>query len=138
MANPSIAFDDGSGLTTITSLVPRLQNFVPDQMPIGPNETALGTGVSTQWVYRLDYSATFEMAYIPAASMSDLQRLKVWLLSGGNVTLNTADAAARSYTVNLKPGTTPSWKLDQKMLEYTLSLAVLNAAAAPIVCIYRP
>lgn len=138
MANPSIAFNDGSGTTTITSVVPRLQNFVPDQLPVGPNETALGTGVVQQWVYRMDYTATLEMAYIPAASLADLQRLKAWLLSGGTATLNTADAAARSYTVGLKPGTAPSWTLDKKLLEYTLSIAVLNTVAAPLICIYRP
>jgi len=138
MANPSIVFNDGSGATTITAVAPRFQNWIPDSAPVGPNETALGTGQLFQWVYRTDYSAAFEMPYIPAARLPDLQRLKLWLLSGGTITVNTADLSANSYTVSLKPGTVPSWKLDQKLLEYTLSIAVLNQAAAPLICIYRP
>ena len=137
MAYPSIVFDDGSGATTITSLVPRFQNWIPDTTPIGPNETALGTGQTFQWAYRTDYSATFDMGVIPPASLPDLQRLKVWLLTGGTITINTADLSAHSYTVTLKPGSIPSWKLDQKLLEYTLSLGVLNSAAAPLTCQYR-
>lgn len=137
MANPSIVFDDGTGATTLTSVTPRFQNWVPDTAPIGPNETGLGTGQLFQWVYRTDFSASFELPYIPAARLPDLQRLKVWLLSGGTITVNTADLSASSYTVSLKPSTTPSWKLDQKLLEYTLSIAVLNAAAAPLICQYR-
>lgn len=137
MANPSIVFNDGSGATTITAVAPRFQSWVPDTAPVGPNETALGTGALFQWVYRSDYSASFELPYIPAASLPDLQRLKVWLLSGGAITVNTADLSANSYTVSLKPGTTPSWKLDRKLLEYTLSVAVINTVAAPLTCRYR-
>lgn len=137
MANPSIVFDDGTGATTLTSVTPRFQNWMPDTAPIGPQETALGTGVQYQWVYRTDFAATFEMPYIPASSLPDLQRLKVWLLSGGTITVNTADVSANSYTVSMKPGTPPSWKLDQKLLEYTLSIAVINVTAAPLTCQYR-
>lgn len=137
MPNPSIVFNDGSGATTITAVAPRFQNWLPDTAPIGPNETALGTGQLFQWVYRTDFSASFELPYIPAARLPDLQRLKVWLLTGGTITVNTADLSSNSYTASLKPGTTPSWKLDQKLLEYTLSIAVINAAAAPLTCQYR-
>ena len=137
MAFPSIVFNDGSGATTLTSVVPRFQNWIPDATPIGPNETALGTGQVFQWVYRTDYTAAFDMGFIPPARLPDLQRLKVWLLTGGTITVNTGDLSANSYTVSLKPGTVPSWKFDPKAVEYTLSLAVLNTVAAPLTCQYR-
>src|SRR6185312_16801454 len=138
MPNPSITFDDGSGSTTIAAVAPRFAKWIPDAADVGPNETALGTGQLFQWTYRTDYSASLELPYIPAASLPDLQRLKLWLLRGGSITVNTADASANSYTVTLKPGTTPTLTLDQKLLEYTLALAILNTVAAPLTCTYRP
>lgn len=138
MANPSISFNDGSGTTTITSLTPRLGNWTPTTTPVGPNVVSLGSGLAEQWIYRTDYGASFELANVQIPNIADLQRLRVWLLAGNNFTVNTADLAARSYTVTLKPGSdTPKWTLDRALLEYTVSFEVLNTAAAPLVCQYR-
>jgi hypothetical protein len=138
MANPSISFNDGSGTTTITSLTPRLGNWTPLVTPIGPNAVALGSGVAEQWTFRADYGASFEMANVPASSLADLQRLRLWLVNGGTMTVNTNDLTANSYTVQLKEAsTTPSWTLDRALLEYTVSFEVVNTSAAPMTCVYR-
>ena len=138
MPNPSIAFNDGSGTTTITSLVPRLGNWSPVPDDIGPLAPALGNGIGEQWIFRTDYSVSFEIANIPASSLGDLQRLRLWLRRGNTMTVNTNDLSARSYTVLLKEGSaTPSWVLDRALLEYTVSFEVVNTSAAPMICIYR-
>lgn len=138
MANPSISFNDGSGATTITSLTPRLGNWTPMVVRVGPNAVALGSGIAEQWKYRDDYGASFEMANVPASSLADLQRLRLWLVNGGTMTVATNDLSANSYTVQLKEAsTTPSWTLDRALLEYTVSFEVVNTSAAPMTCIYR-
>ena len=138
MPNPSIAFNDGSGTTTITSPVPRLGNWTPLATPIGPNAVALGSGIAEQWAHRTDYGASFELANVPASSLADLQRLRLWLLNGNTMTVSTNDLAARSYTVQLKEGSAaPSWVLDRALLEYTVSFEVVNTSAAPLTCVYR-
>ena len=138
MANPSISFNDGSGTTTITSLTPRLGNWTPLVTPIGPNAVALGSGVAEQWTHRTDYGASFEMANVPASSLADLQRLRLWLVNGGTMTVATNDLTANSYTVQLKEASaTPSWTLDRALLEYTVTFEVVNTSAAPMTCIYR-
>lgn len=137
MTTPSIQFRDSFGSVTITALAPTLNSWLPDVDEVSDRQVPQGTGLEEFWRYRRDFWAGFEMGAIPAASLGDLHRLKSHLLTGGFITVNTNDAASRVYTCSVKPGSTPSWSLtDRVNYEYTLSLEVRNVMPYPMLCDY--
>ena len=91
--------------------------------------------------YRVDYGAVFQLPGISAHKdattglfMHEVaDRLIKHLQEGGTCTVLTEDNAANTYTpCGLMPGTTPTLELtDRALLEYTLSLAVINLAVVP-------
>lgn len=137
MANPSITFNDGVS-ATLTLVVPRFQNWVPDRLVVDDRQVALGTGIVASFVFRTDYVASFEVPHLKPADLAIALRLKAWLIAGNTCTVNTQDLSSRSYTVGLQPGTEPSIEFtDRTQVEYTLKLQVANRSAADLLCEYE-
>lgn len=140
----SIDFIDDAGAATLTNGKSggpaRFSSWVPFQMPIGPKAVALGTGIVYRWAHRTDYGARFELRHIPNTNLDVALRLIHHLESGGVITVNTGDFASRSYdNCTLAPDADLSNVLqlsNPAMLEYTLSLAVVNLDGAPMLCVY--
>lgn len=131
--NPYIEFTDAVGLARVTCLVPTLNGWTPDVEPIGPSAVTLGGGVTYKFPFRTDYSVKFTVPYISALEMTEVLRLKNWLLNGGTVTIFTGDLASRVYTCRLRPDTTPEISQDPQEQEFALSLELINTAAAPLI-----
>jgi hypothetical protein len=79
------------------------------------------------------------LSKIPTEDQDLVMKLLRHLQIGGQVTVNTGDAAGRSYTCIRFPG----WEIpdgaemtDNRMLEYTLTLKLKNVAAADMLCNY--
>lgn len=143
----TIAFTDGIGAATLKNAKPtpadRFASWTLLTKPIGDTATRQADGVLTMFVLRTDYGASFELQKIPVRLVGGVRmvdvaaRLVAWLLQGGACTVTTGDADANVYTCGLMPGTTPSLAFaDKKNLEYTLSVSLINRAAAAMVCHY--
>lgn len=141
----SISFTDTTGSATLTSAWPtgdprRFRNWTPYSKPFGEGANKLSDGQLHRFAFRTDHTATFEMPGIANSSMSTALRLIEHLLGDGNTcTVTTDDAASRTYTVCLAPGTEPEFTLeDPRLIEYTLRLTVLNVATSPtaMLCVY--
>ncbi len=137
----SITFSDDAGFVTIANGFDppgdRLRGWKPLVSPIGPLHHALGTGIPYKYVHRRDYGAKFDLPYMPNDSQDDCQRLIDWMLSGGDITVNTGDTLGHSYTCYLWPGSEPELSApDRQDLRRVLSLSVLNADAERMICEY--
>lgn len=140
----SIDFTDSTGAASLTNGKSggpaRFSNWVPSQMPVGPKAASLGTGQVYRWTHRTDYAARFELRHIPNTSLAVALRLIAHLEAGGTVTVVTGDSASNSYAnCTLAPDADLSNALqlsNPPMLEYTLSLAVVNLSGAPMLCTY--
>ena len=137
----SIAFNDGSA-ATLTSPAPeplkRFAGWTPDVVDVGVRETALGTGVAYDFVFRTDYVVSFDVPYLTHAEIAVAIRLIRHLTGGGQCTVTTKDLSAHVYTCRLREGTLPSLTLaDRAMMEYTLHLDLTNTAAAALIAEYR-
>jgi len=137
MPNPYLEFTDAVGLARVTCLVPILNGWTPDVEPIGPSAVTLGGGVTYLFPFRTDYTVKFTLPYISALEMTEVLRLKNWLLNGGTITVFTGDLAARLYTCRLRPGTIPQLTQDPQEMEFALSLELLNTVAAPLVASWQ-
>jgi hypothetical protein len=138
----SFAWTDGVGATTLTNSkttpADRFSGWTPGSPTVKAEADSLATGQPYPFVLRQDYTATFSLDKIPRTSQAGVLRLIRWLESGGVVTVNTGDAASRSYaSCYLPKGSHPSFSLtDPKNLEYTLSLTLINVAQADMLCQY--
>ena len=144
----TITFTDGTGAATLdnsttgisTGVGSRFADWTPVQRPIGPRVPALGTGRPYQFRFRTDYGASFTMTDIPNTSMATMLRCQEWLLRGEAVTVNTGDAASRSYaTCYLAPdGDVTITLQDKNLLLYSMSFTLINGAASPsaMLCLY--
>ncbi len=137
----SIAFNDG-GAATLVSPAPnplkRFAGWTPDVIDIGPRETAVGTGVAYQFVFRTDYVVSFDVPYLTQAEIAVALRLIRHLTGGGTCTVDTDDLSGNSYTCRLREGTKPTLTLaDRAMMEYTLHVDLTNTAAAALIAVYR-
>jgi hypothetical protein len=138
----SITFTDGGGAATLTNGKPvpadRFTGWTPQSPVVKAEADSLGTGQPFPFVFRTDYAASFSIVGIPNTSQATVLRLIRWLESGGVVTVNTGDASNRTYTSCYLPkGAHPSFTLsDKRFLEYTLSLTLVNVAAADMLAIY--
>lgn len=139
----SITFNDGAA-ATLTNGKPRpgdrFASWAPRSVPVGERAHALGTGALHFFAFRTDYGATFELRGIPASQMAVMERLVRHLATGGTVTVNTGDSAARSYTAGLAPeAELPHPVLsDAQLLEYSMAFHVINRSGAPgpMICTY--
>lgn len=137
----SIQFTDGVGAATLQSAAPapanRFANWNADREDINARDVAFGTGISYAFLYRTDYTAAFDVPYLAQSKLAVAMRLKAWLIQGGAVTVNTGDKDTAVYTAYLKPGTTPTIVLaDRVLMEYTMHLELKNNAAAPMTVNY--
>lgn len=125
----------------------RFANWTPSSDPIGEAANAQADGARYMATWRDDHAASFELRGIPVrkvlgVSPLDLAvRLRLHLLKGGQCAIDTEDAEDTTYeTCGLAPGTVPTITLaDPQLLEYTLSLAVIDLAAVPSImsCYYK-
>lgn len=139
----SLAWTDGVGAATLNNGKPvpgdRFTAWTPFTNPIGPRYAALGTGIVFSWAHRTDYGASFQLTQIPRTSLDLVMRLVRHLIAGGAVTVNTGDSASRVYTAGLRPDTEPTLeRSDAQNIEYTLSIELINRAAADMLCTYGP
>ncbi len=137
----SIAFNDGAA-ATLESPAPdplkRFAGWTPDVVDVGVQETALGTGLPYQFVFRTDYVVGFDVPYLTQAEIAVALRLIRHLMGGGTCTVDTDDLSGNSYTCRLREGAKPNLTLvDRAMMEYTLRLDLTNTAAAALIAVYR-
>jgi hypothetical protein len=139
-----IDFTDTTGNAQVTNglTLPgrRFTNWTPDTLRISDRRTALGSGVTYEYVYRQDYVASFQIEHIPVTSLPTVIRWKNWALQGCEFLVYTEDTQNRFYICRLVPDTTPTIEMsDREALEYTLSLEVMSADLPPVLleCTYR-
>lgn len=137
----SIAFNDGAA-ATLESPAPdplkRFAGWTPDVVEVGVRETAVGTGVAYDFVFRTDYVVSFDVPHLTQAEIAVALRLKRHLTGGGSCTVTTDDLSANEYTCRLREGTVPTITLvDRAMMEYTMHLDLTNTAAAALIAEYR-
>ena len=144
-----ITFTDAIGTATLTNQKPfpgdRFGAWEPRTMPIGPAPSRQSDGAISMFVLRTDYGASFELRAIPSVSVAGVSmnqladRLLAHLMRGGQCSIATGDADSNVYpTCGLKPGSSPSCRLsDVGMLEYTITLEVINLAIAPVQMVCR-
>lgn len=139
-----ITFTDSIGAATLTNGHPfpanRFADWTPRTRPIGESAVAQGTGATTLFVFRTDFGVTLELRHISSVKVAGVaaadiaDRLIVHLLKGGTCSVETGDVDANTYaTCGLMPGTTPELRLeDTTMLEFALSLSLINLAGSPV------
>ena len=148
----AITFTDEDGSVSLSNGKPvpgdRLAGWVPLVQTIGPesgNPVALGSGITYGWEHRIDYGARFSLEHIPQADLRDVVRLIRWLTRGedtpssnnGEIVVNTGDVVPNSYTCRIWPGSVPQLEqMDRGMIEYRLTLEVLNTDDDVMVCSY--
>lgn len=145
----TITFTDTVGAATLkngkTSPADRFANWVPMSRDVGDSAPRMSDGAITMFVYRTDYGASFELRNIPIAAVGGVRLVEVadrlirHLLRGGQCAVNTGDSASSAYaTCGLMPGTTPSLsQSNPKLLEYSLSLSLINLAGSPVAMVCR-
>lgn len=137
-----ILFEDADGPVTLTNGCPapgdRFTGWEPMSDPEGPLHHALGTQIPYKYTHAEKEGASFSLAYIPQSSVRDCLRLIRWLKKGGVVSVYTGDSESNIYpTCYLWPGSTPKLSPPNRQdLRHTLTLALLNADAEPMVCIW--
>jgi hypothetical protein len=142
-----IDFTDATGAASLTNGKPvpgdRFANWTPSITPIGDAAARLSDGAVTMFRTRTDYGASFELPMIPSTGASSAltvaMRLVAHLMSGGQCSVTTGDAASSVYaTCGLKPGTVPSLGMtDKRTIEYTLSVSLINLAGSPVAMVCR-
>lgn len=141
----SIQFTDSAGAATLQSSWPapanRFRSWEPDSEEFGEAAHKLSDGQHHRFAFRTDYWVSLEIPGIANTDVDIALRFMRYIRSdGATCTVNTGDASSRSYaTCCLKPGTAPELRLeDRVMLEYVLSVTLLNVAASPtdLLCEY--
>ena len=144
-----IVFDDGAGDTICrnakTAPADRASNWVPaNYRPIGDAAHMLADEARVVFAVRMQHGASFELRGIPMGDEVDgpldvAERLIAHLLNGGTCKLYLEDVLAASYlNCGIDPEVEPSLvQSDRTMLEYTLSLGLINLAGSPMTCHYR-
>ena len=134
----SIVWTDSTGTATLENAhagttASRFANWRPLGRAVGEKATGLGDGARHSFTFRQDYLAAFELRDIPESAMLLMDRLARHLDAGGTITVNTGDAASRTYTCTLAPGAEPPdpEMTDERERWYRLTFTLLNAAATP-------
>jgi hypothetical protein len=111
----------------------RFGGWTPMSNPVGPAQTAVGTGRRYTFPFRTDHTVSFEIRNIPNTLVWQAVKLQEHLLRGGLVSINTGDSLNSVYTqCCLAPDTVPQiTQSDARELEYTMSLTLLNVAGSP-------
>ncbi len=136
-----ILFEDDDGPVVLTNGLPapgdRFSGWQPLTDPVGPIHHALGTQIPYKWVHAEKEGAKFALENIPPTLQRDCLRLCRWLKKGGLVQVYTGDSESNTYlNCYVWPGSTPELSPVNRDLKHTLTLALLNADAEPMVCIW--
>ena len=114
--------------------------WTPFARSVGPRAHALGTGIPHKYEFRTDYGARFRLEHILPTSHGLVLRLIEHLENGGVVTVNTGDAASRSYAeCYLAEGYDLRGVFEmtnRRAFEFTLSLELINAGGEFMLCLY--
>jgi len=143
----SITFTDDAGTATLDNgltgsaggVGSRFASWVPFTRRIGDRATALGTGITHAFTFRIDYGAGFEMRDLPNTTQSVAMRLVRHVTGGGGCVVTTGDLAARTYAnCGIDPeGAAPALAFqDAAFLTYSLSLSLINLSSADMLCLY--
>jgi hypothetical protein len=146
----TITFTDTVGAATLsngkTAPMDRFANWVPISRPVGDSAYRQSDRAMTRFTFGTDFGASFELRMIPIKTSGGLRlveiadRLVFHLLNGGTCAVNTGDVDSSAYaTCGLMPNTEPSLiQSNARLLEYTLSLSLINLAGSPVrmVCRY--
>lgn len=133
---PNISFTDGIGAATCSCYGPRFDNWQPSVLDYGTQPQSLGTGITYKTIFRTDYTATFDISYLRPKDLPVALRLKQWLEKGNSVTVQTFDVNSAVYSAVIDGTKLPKFKYNAQQMRYTLSLSLLNTAAAQMVCQY--
>lgn len=115
----------------------RFDAWVTRSFDIGPKNVALGTGRIFPWIHRTDYWARVTLSKIPRSYQSLLARFIRHAERGGVFVINTGDGANRVYNAYLRPETEIELDMSERGdQEYTMTVEVINAVAADLICIY--
>jgi hypothetical protein len=141
----TITFTDGTGAATLdngkSAPFDRFANWTPRPRLHGESAQRQSDKKLTVVRFGTIYPVHFELPYIPSSGSSSkltiAYRLIEHLIGGGVCTVNTGDAASTSFSNAIvdPDGDPPELRLtDRELMEYTLSLGLLLAAAP--VCRY--
>lgn len=108
---------DGSYPNSLASPRPtpahRFWEFTPDVEIAGPRATAIGDASQHTFVFRTDYTGKFVLRALPDSAQATALALKLHLINGGEVTVQTDDADDAEYVgLTLRPDTTPKFELE--------------------------
>lgn len=126
----SISWTDSTGAGTLGNDKPApadgLMGWTPRDESIGPVSVAPATGRIHGAKYRRDGLVDFQIAAIPGSELPLMLRLKLHLMKGGSVTLDSDNELAERWaTATLAPNTKPSVEFsDNVCLEYTFSVTL--------------
>lgn len=132
-----ITFTDDVGTATLQSAQPapanRFRNWVPITRPIGTSLPRQSDGHLYTFTTRIQYGASFELhgiSGIGVGSMVEIaDRLRYWLMAGGECHVYTEDYAGDQYDCTLMPDSQIQIRLeDSALLEYMMSLSLINIA----------
>ena len=133
-----IDWTDGVGAASLSNGMPvpldRFFAWTPQDLPVGPEEEAVGTGQTYMFTFREDQTVSFEIRNIPNTSMSLMLRLQAHLMKGGQVSVTTGDSLGSVYPTCCRvKGTKPAITLsDPRELFYTFACVLLNVAGSPV------
>jgi hypothetical protein len=132
----SITWTDGAGTSSLSPLYSspsRFNGWTPDLNPIGPSAVALGTGQTFTFPFRNDLTVALEISPLPGASLELALRLKLHLMSRGQVFVSTDNFLASSFeTCILAPGTIPQIEFtNRQTMEYTFSVVLKAGSGLP-------
>jgi hypothetical protein len=134
-----ITWEDGSVPMSLGSPRPdpanRFFEVVPDYQHIGPIKVAMTRAIHA-FTFREDYTVSVTIRHLSPAQWEDALALKQWLMTGGEVTLNTDDVNGASYEeLQLAPGTTPEIANDDDERQH-FSFSCVLASDDPITVDY--
>jgi hypothetical protein len=133
----TITFTDGTGAVTLSNGKAgpgsRFSQWTPSIDRIADRRFALGTGIAYEYLFREDFTASFQIEHLPLTQLANVSRFMRWALQGNTFTVNTQDKTNKTYTCRLRPETMPTLTMtDRVVLEYTLDLSVISAASPTV------
>jgi hypothetical protein len=138
-----IEFTDEIGEVTLSNgkdrPARRFSSWTPDVNRVADRRVALGTGITYEYLYRIDYYASFSIEHFPAASLVSFIRFKEWAMRGCEFYVYTEDDADRFYRCRIRPGSEPTAQFSERsFLEYEINIEVMSAETPPayLACLY--
>lgn len=115
----------------------RFIGWRPQPVAVGPRNVGLGSGDPVVFLFRNDAWVEFAIHELRPSQLDLAQRALYHILGGGNITAYTADAAARTYVMNIGESGEGSIDGPDEFGEYTLRLRLRCQVAGTIpLCVY--